>query len=43
MTLDKITRKKICIDESRVWNMKMRWTKDKPFNDRISYLMGYLY
>ena len=23
--------------------MKMRWTKNKPFNDRISYLMGYLY
>ena len=41
--LDKTTRKKIYIDESRVWKMSMRWPKNKPFIGRISYLMGYLY
>ena len=27
LTLDRLTRKKICLDESRVWNMKMNWKK----------------
>ena len=43
MTLDRLTRKMLCLDESRVWNMKMSWTKDKSaFGGRISYLAGYL-
>ena len=25
LTLSKITRKKICMDESKVWNMIMNW------------------
>ena len=41
--LDKTTRKKICIVESRVWNISMRWPKNKPFIGRISYLTRYLY
>ena len=43
MTLDRLARKMLCLDESRVWNMKMSWTKDKSaFGGRISYLTGYL-
>ena len=43
MTLDRLTRNMLCLDESRVWNMKMSWTKDKSaFGGRISYLTGYL-
>ena len=34
LTLDRLTRKKICLDESRVWNMKMNWKK-KQFWQRL--------
>ena len=30
LSLERLTRKKICIDESRVWNMKNTWQKKLP-------------
>ena len=40
-----IERKKICIDESRVWNMKTELRKNDSGKDssRLSYLISYLY
>ena len=35
LTLDRLTRKKICIDESRVWNMKNTWQKKKTLQEII--------
>ena len=45
LTLNKLTRKKICLDDSRVWNMKMNWQKNNSGKDlsRLSYLIGYLF
>ena len=43
LTLSQQTRKKICLDESRVWNMENSWELTKSgTNGRISYLIGYL-
>ena len=45
LTLDRLTRKKICIDESRVWNMKNTWQKNNSARDnsRLTFSEGYLY
>ena len=44
LTLSGSTRKKICCDESRIWNMKSSWKQNKSgtVQSRISYLTGYL-
>ena len=38
-------RKKLAIDETRAWNMKMTWQKNNSANDRsrINYSDSYLY
>ena len=43
--LDRLTRKKNCIDESRVWNMKNIWQKNNSARDnsRLTFIEGYLY
>ena len=45
LTLDRLTRKKNCIDESRVWNMKNTWQKNNSARDnsRLTFSEGYLY
>ena len=45
LTLSKETRKKIVLDESRIWNMKIKWQKNQSGvdNNRLSFLIGYLY
>ena len=45
LTLDKLTRKKIWLDESRIWNIKMNWKKTDSARDlsRLSFLIGYLF
>ena len=45
LTLKKLWRKKICTDESRVWNMKTKWRKNDSGKDssRLSYSISYLY
>ena len=42
LTLSKSSRKKICLDESRIWNMESSWKLNESGNKRISYLIGYL-
>ena len=44
LTLDRLTRQKIWIDESRVWNMKNTWQKNNSAKDnsRLTFLEGYL-
>ena len=36
------TRKKLCLDSSRVWNMSNAWAANKAIKFRYSYLIGYL-
>ena len=36
------TRKKLCLDSIRVWNMSNAWLANKTINFRYSYLTGYL-
>ena len=36
------TRKKLCLDSIRVWNMTNTWPTDNVVRFRYSYLMGYL-
>ena len=36
------TRKKLCLDSIRVWNMSNAWPPNKAINFRYSYLTGYL-
>ena len=45
LTLSRSTRKKICLHESRIWNMKMTWKNNESALDksRLSFLVGYLY
>ena len=44
LSLERLTRKKICIDESRVWNMKNTWQKiTARDNSRLTFLEGYLF
>lgn len=43
ITLDKLPRKLLHLDESRVWNMKNTWVKNKSNNQRIAFLIGYVY
>ena len=45
LTMCKNERKKIVMDESRVWNMNKTWKKDSSALDksRISFLEGYLF
>ena len=45
LTLDRLTRKKICIDDGRVWNMKSTWKKNNSARDnsRLTFSEGYLY
>ena len=44
-TLSRSTRKKNCLHESRIWNMKMTWKNNESALDksRLSFLVGYLY
>ena len=45
LTMSKNERKKIVMDESRVWNMKRTWKKNSSALDksRISFSEGYLF
>ena len=45
LTLNKLSRKKICTNEIRVWNMKTKWRKNDYAKDssRLSFLISYLY
>ena len=45
LTMSKNKRKKIVMDESRVWNMKRTWKKSSSALDknRISFSEGYLF
>ena len=36
------TRRKLCLDSIRVWNMSNAWLANKAINFRYSYLTGYL-
>ena len=45
LTLNKTSRKKLCINEIRVWNLKTKWRKNDSAKDssRLSFLISYLY
>ena len=45
LTLNKTSRKKICTDQIRVWNMKTKWIKNDSAKDssRLSFSITYLY
>ena len=45
LTLNKLSRKKICTNEIRVWNIKTKWRKNDSAKDssRLSFLISYLY
>ena len=45
LTLIKETRNKIVLDETRIWNKKVKWKKNESGvdNSRLSFLIGYLY
>ena len=45
LTLIKKTRNKIVLDETRIWNMKVKWKKNESGldNNRLLFLIGYLY
>ena len=42
LTMKSDTRKKLCLDSIRVWNMTNTWPTDNVIRFRYSYLMGYL-
>ena len=42
LTMKSDTRKKLCLDSIRVWNMSNAWSANKAVNFRYSYLIGYL-
>ena len=42
LTMRSDTRKKLCLDSSRVWNMSNAWPANKAIKFRYSYLIGYL-
>ena len=41
LTMKSDTRKKLCLESIRVWNMSNAWSANKAVNFRYSYLIGY--